>query len=84
MGSPEVELGEAEPTGPDPVEPVRGGSGGNGPARPANPARIRWAVLLAGIYGVLPLLCPGCGGQMKVLAFLPDPPIVSAPQTLNQ
>ena len=27
-------------------------------ARPTNPARIRWAVLLARIYEVLPLLCP--------------------------
>ena len=78
---PEVEIGEAEPTGPDPVDPVHpvgGGAGGDGPARPANPARIRWAVLLARIYGVLPLLCLGCGGQMKILAFLTNPPIVSA------
>ena len=77
---PEVEIGEAEPTGPDPVDPVhpvRGGAGGDGPARQANPARIRWAVLLARIYGVLPLLCLGCGGQMKILAFLTNPPIGS-------
>jgi hypothetical protein len=35
-------------------------------------------VLLARIYGVLPLLCPACGGQMKILAFLTDPPVVSS------
>ena len=29
---------------------------------PASPARIRWAVLLARIYDVLPLPCPACGG----------------------
>jgi hypothetical protein len=41
-------------------------------------ARIRWAVLLARVYGVLPLLCTGCGGQMKILAFLTEPPVVSS------
>ncbi len=48
------------------------------PTRRASPARIRWAVLLARIYEVLPLLCPVCGGQMSILAFLTDPPVVSA------
>ncbi len=48
------------------------------PARRASPARIRWAVLLARIYEVLPLLCPACGGTMRILAFLTDPPVVSA------
>ena len=27
--------------------------------------------------GVLPLLCPSCGGQMRILGFLTDPPVVS-------
>ena len=27
--------------------------------------------------GVLPLLCPSCRGEMRILAFLTDPPIVS-------
>ncbi len=44
----------------------------------ASTARIRWAVLLARIYDVLPLVCPACGGEMKILAFLTDPPVVSA------
>ncbi|HSH74758.1 MAG TPA: transposase, partial [Longimicrobiales bacterium] len=30
---------------------------------------IRWAVLLARIYAVLPLLCPACGGEMRILAL---------------
>ncbi len=63
---PEAESPQAEAADPDPVDPVQGGSGANAPARSANPARIRWAVLLARIYGVLPLLCPGCGGHIKV------------------
>jgi hypothetical protein len=44
---------------------------------PTSRARIRWAVLLARIYEVLPLLCPACGGPLRVLAFLTDPPVVS-------
>ena len=74
IGRSEVERAEALP--PD-LHPLQTGSGDLKPSRPANPARIRWAVLLARIYGVLPLLCPGCGGQMKILAFLTDPPVVS-------
>ena len=46
------------------------------PARPPNSARIRWAQLLARIFEVLPLLCPACGGEMKILAFVTDPPTV--------
>ena len=38
-----------------------------GPAA-ASPARIRWAVLLARTYQVLPLFCPACSGQMRILA----------------
>jgi len=48
------------------------------PTRATNPARIRWAVLLARIYEVLPLLCPACGGPMRVLSFITDPIVVVA------
>jgi hypothetical protein len=41
-------------------------------------ARISWARLLARIYEVLPLLCPACGGEMKVLSFITDPHTVQA------
>ncbi len=44
--------------------------------RPSPPGRIPWARLLARIYEVLPLLCPACQGQMRVIAFLTDPPVV--------
>jgi len=46
--------------------------------RRASPARIRWAVLLERVYEVLPLLCSACGADMRILAFLTDPPVVSA------
>ena len=29
---------------------------------------LLWAQILARIYEVLPLLCPACGGEMRVLA----------------
>jgi len=61
---------------PEPA-PLASGSRGESP-RSASPARIRWAALLARIYEVLPLLCPACGGSMKILAFLTDPPVLCA------
>jgi len=61
---------------PEPFHPVPGDL--DEPPRPASPARIRWAVLLARVYEVLPLLCSACGAEMRILAFLTDPPVVSA------
>ena len=48
------------------------------PARPPSAARLRWAQLLARIFEVLPLLCPACGGEVKILAFLTNPVTVEA------
>ncbi len=39
-------------------------------------ARYAWALLLARIYEVLPLLCPRCGGAMRIIAFITDAPTV--------
>ncbi len=36
---------------------------------PKRPAHYLWAVLIARIYEVFPLLCPLCGGQMHI-AFI--------------
>ncbi|HVR71713.1 MAG TPA: transposase, partial [Vicinamibacteria bacterium] len=36
-------------------------------------ARSRWARLLARIYEVFPMRCPGCGADMRILAFLTRP-----------
>ena len=35
-------------------------------------ARYAWALLLARIYAVFPLLCPKCGGAMRIIAFITD------------
>jgi hypothetical protein len=37
---------------------------------PKRPAHYLWAVLIARIYEVFPLLCPMCGGQMRLIAFI--------------
>ena len=40
-------------------------------ARPKrSAAHYLWAVLIARIYEVFPLLCPLCGGQMRMIAFI--------------
>ena len=35
-----------------------------------------WAQLLARIYEVLPLLCPTCGGEMRIISFITLPSTV--------
>lgn len=47
-------------------------------ARQLRASAVQGALLLARIYEVLPLLCPACGGEMKILAFLTDPHTVRA------
>jgi hypothetical protein len=38
--------------------------------QPKRPAHYLWAVLIARIYEVFPLVCPICGGQMRIIAFI--------------
>jgi len=35
-----------------------------------------WALLLARIYEVLPLRCSLCGSEMRLIAFVTDPPAI--------
>jgi hypothetical protein len=35
-------------------------------------------MLLARIYGISPLVCPLCGGEMKIISFITDPLTVQA------
>jgi len=37
-----------------------------------SPAHYLWAALIARIYQVLPLLCPECGGEMRLIAFITE------------
>ena len=38
--------------------------------QPKRSAHYLWAVLIARIYEVFPLLCPLCGGQIRIIAFI--------------
>ena len=53
-------LGHAIPPTPEPAPPKHA------------PAHYLWAVLIARIYEVFPLLCPKCGGQMRLIAFITE------------
>ena len=39
-------------------------------------ARFLWATLLARIYEVLPLVCPHCGAEMRIVAAITDKPSI--------
>ena len=61
----------AVPTPVDPIPPY---------AASAEPQHRKaapyvWALLLARIYEVLPLLCPKCGGDMRIIAFITEGPV---------
>ena len=53
--------GNADPPAPEPVAPPK-----------RSKAHYLWAVLMARIYEVFPLLCPLCGGQMRLIAFITE------------
>jgi len=48
------------PTQAEPAQPVA----------PQRPAHCLWAVLIARVYEVFPLVCPICGGRMCIIAFI--------------
>ena len=43
--------------------------------KPRPPSHYLWAALIARIYEVFPLLCPMCGGQMRIIAPARGPPL---------
>ena len=38
--------------------------------------RIRWAQLIKKVWLEDPLLCPECKGEMRIISFITDPPVV--------
>lgn len=38
--------------------------------------RMRWAQLIKRVWLEDPLLCPECGGGMRIISFITDPPVV--------
>ncbi|MFC2172758.1 hypothetical protein ACFLU6_09015 [Acidobacteriota bacterium] len=55
----------ADPHGRDP-----------GPALPSRASRLSWAMLLARIYEILPLLCPRCSHPIDILFFITQPVLI--------
>jgi len=59
-----------------PAAVTAGGPGGAAPPepqvkpKPRPPSHYLWAALIARIYEVLPLICPHCGGRMRISAFI--------------
>ena len=45
-------------------------------SRQSPSARYLWAVLLARIYEALPLICPHCGAEMRLIAAITDKPSI--------
>ena len=41
--------------------------------KPPSYAASLWAMLIARIYEVFPLVCPRCGGDLTIIAFLAEP-----------
>jgi len=37
-----------------------------------SPARYLWVVLLARLYEAFPLVCPMCGAEMRIIAFITE------------
>ena len=56
-----VPQGNALPPTPEPASPAE-----------RSKAHYLWAVLIARIYEVFPLLRPLCGGQMRLIAFITE------------
>jgi len=61
-GAPPAAAAPPTPSAPTADEPVH-----------RRAARYAWALLLARIYELFPLVCPRCGADMRIVAFITDP-----------
>ena len=43
------------------------------PPPPHDTSRIAWAKLMARVGEEFPLECPGCGGDIRLIAFITEP-----------
>jgi len=43
--------------------------------------RRRWAELIRRVYEVDPLVCPRCGGEMRVIGFITQPALIASSTT---
>jgi hypothetical protein len=62
------------------AEPSSAGEAPEDPAMPDGPYRAalrrRWAELIRRVYEVDPLVCPRCGGEMRVIGFITQPSLI--------
>jgi len=65
-GQPVTEIAPATVPAPDSTPP----------AATRRRASIHWARLLARLYEIPPLTCPRCQGEMRLIAFLTEPPSI--------
>ena len=59
-----------------PELPLAGATMAEPPAFSRAEARRRWTELLRLIYEVDPLVCPACGGEMRVIALTQEPAVI--------
>ena len=70
----EADIGAAPPDG----RHVPSASAARDQSHDARALRRSWAQLIKRVYEVDPLLCPSCGGEMRIIAFITDHDVVDA------
>jgi hypothetical protein len=63
-----------------PISEIPGATSSPSPPeeKPRRPSVYLWAMLLARIYEVFPLVCHRCGGEVEIIAFITEAPTVRA------
>ena len=72
------QMGEAAGVAPADVESSGTSRTDRDETRDARALRRSWAQLIKRIYEVDPLVCPSCGSEMKVIAFITEREVVNA------
>ncbi len=57
---------------PSPQAPAKSVSATDEEQRTGSPARYLWAMRLARLFASLPLVCPNCGANMRIVAFITE------------
>ena len=69
-----ADIGAAPPDG----RHVPSASAARDQSHDARALRRSWAQLIKRVYEVNPLVCPSCGGEMRIIAFITDHDVVDA------
>ena len=78
LASQQAAAEQAAPSAP--TSETRGATSSPSPPeeKPRRPSVHLWAMLLARIYEVFPLVCPRCGGEVEIISFITEAPTVRA------